>query len=110
VHGPVPAGLFVLHHCDNRLCYNVDHLFLGTMQDNTDDMIAKGRGFWPGPRGERNGNSKLSHLDVARLLQYHSTGDHSQDALAERFGVAQSQISRALSGRSWTEVNERQPA
>jgi DNA-binding NarL/FixJ family response regulator len=33
----------VLHKCDNRACINVNHLFLGTAQDNTNDMISKGR-------------------------------------------------------------------
>lgn len=46
VNGPVPEGLLVLHSCDNPPCVNVEHLFLGTNQDNTDDMLAKGRGRW----------------------------------------------------------------
>ena len=35
--------LLALHECDNRSCIRPDHLFWGTAQDNTDDMIAKGR-------------------------------------------------------------------
>lgn len=42
-HGPIPDGLFVLHHCDNPACCEITHLFLGTAKDNTADMIAKGR-------------------------------------------------------------------
>ena len=42
-HGPIPEGLFVLHRCDNSPCLNVDHLFLGTAKDNTQDMMKKGR-------------------------------------------------------------------
>lgn len=42
-HGPIPEGMFVCHHCDNPPCYLVDHLFLGTCADNTQDMLAKGR-------------------------------------------------------------------
>ena len=40
--GPIPEGMKVLHRCDNRRCINPGHLFLGSCQDNTDDMIKKG--------------------------------------------------------------------
>lgn len=57
-NGPIPAGLFVLHKCDNPPCCNPDHLFLGTQADNVRDRDAKGR-HWV-PSGERHPCAKLN--------------------------------------------------
>ena len=35
-------GLFVLHKCDNKRCWNPEHLFTGTNQDNLQDAGRKG--------------------------------------------------------------------
>lgn len=42
-NGPIPDGLWVLHHCDNPPCIRPDHLFLGTAATNVADMVAKDR-------------------------------------------------------------------
>ena len=39
----VPNGLFVCHSCDNRKCFNLNHLWLGTPKDNVQDMVNKKR-------------------------------------------------------------------
>lgn len=40
---PVPAGMVLMHACDNRRCVRPDHLSIGTVADNNRDMKEKGR-------------------------------------------------------------------
>ena len=94
--GPVPEGLCVLHTCDNRACINPAHLFLGTYQDNHNDMHAKDRGNV----GERHGMHKLTAMDVRQIKRLHARG-HTQTKIGQFFGVWPSTISDIVRGILW---------
>lgn len=99
-YGQSPGGLLVCHKCDNPVCVNPSHLFLGTVQDNSDDMKRKGRAARRDQRGERNGAAKLTEADVSKVRQLIDAGQ-TNVAIAERFGVTHQLISRIRRGRSW---------
>jgi hypothetical protein len=83
--GNIPDGLFVLHHCDNRLCCNPEHLFLGTHKDNMQDMVRKGR--HADFRGELHPQHKLSNAQVSEIQLKYSSGTITHRQLAKEYGV-----------------------
>lgn len=84
----IPDGLCVLHKCDNRLCVNVDHLFLGDISENVKDMDVKNR------RGTR---SQLTYDDVEKIKEMISQR-FSQQHIAALFDVHQTTVSRIKRG------------
>lgn len=88
--GPIGAGLIVCHACDNRLCVNPSHLFLGSKKDNTQDMLKKGRQ-----------HAKLSALQVEAIKKVYASGDFTQKEVGALYGVSQGTIHNVVSGKQW---------
>lgn len=102
-YGEIPTNQFVLHKCDNRCCINPSHLFLGTQQDNMDDMIIKGRDVKVGRKGVKNSNSKLTDDDVLAMRQMFLKGI-DREILRGRFGVSKTTVQSILSNKAWKHV------
>ena len=110
-NGP-PGELWVLHKCDNPSCVRPDHLFLGTVIDNTRDRDAKGRlnpvrGDACTTRkhpeyvqGEKNGMAKLTAEEVRAIRD--ATGFYKDIGL--RFGISPAQVGRIQRRILWKHV------
>lgn len=89
-YGPIPEGLCVCHHCDNKSCCNPYHLFLGTRGDNNRDAMRKGRK-----------SKKLTEDDVREIREIYADNTQTQQDIADEFDVRVSQINKILRGRQW---------
>lgn len=101
-NGPIPDGLWVLHKCDNPPCVRPDHLFLGTRQDNVDDMVAKRRHVAIAPDFKRN--AKVTREQVVAIRQEYAAGGVRYDDIAARHGMTRGAVGHIISGRSWPNV------
>lgn len=88
----------VLHRCDNPLCCNPDHLFVGDPAANSDDKVSKGRQA----KGFRLPHTKLSPEQVVEIR----ASSESQSAIALRYGIAQSNVSRIKRGLRRADLEE----
>jgi len=99
--GPILAGQLICHHCDNRICCNPNHLFLGTHQDNANDRDVKGRGKVPDNRGENHGMARLTESEVIKIRNMYGSGQYTQTELGNIFGIDRRHIGNIVHKRSW---------
>jgi hypothetical protein len=107
-------GEFACHGCDNPPCVRVGpgHIFAGSAKDNTADAKSKGRlavqdsAFFRRrrvPCGESHPRARLTDTIVREIRQLRTDG-LTQQAIADRFGLRQTDVSRILSGHAWGHV------
>lgn len=92
---------FVLHTCDNRLCCNPKHLFLGSMRTNLLDAYQKGRKKQP---QSGHANAKLTPREVQVIREAYDTGAARQVDLAAKYGVSQRAISLVVRRETYKDV------
>jgi hypothetical protein len=125
--GPVPAGHYVCHTCDNPSCCNPAHLWTGTPRANNEDAARKGRsakgerngththpesrarGERQGththpesrPRGERHGSAKLTTDQVLAIRAAYAEGGRTQVHIASEYGATPTTIGRIVKRHTW---------
>ena len=102
--GPVPEGKMVLHKCDHRYCINPEHLFIGTAQDNVNDMIAKCRDIFGENFGENNGQAKLTEDEVLQIKRLLADGQYKLKEIGGMFGVTDSAVKQIKYGKTWRHI------
>lgn len=97
--GKIPNGMLVCHSCDNPICVNPKHLWLGTSKDNSHDRNKKGRAFKT--IGETNGMSKLTKNNVIEIKSL--LGKCQLKKLLKKFNISNSHVYSIKNNHCWSE-------
>ncbi len=97
----INSKLLVCHKCDNPICINPKHLFIGTHTDNQRDKWRKGRGK---PLiGSNNPSAKMDEYTIINIkLDYENGMSRSQ--IAKKYETSYFNIRDIVTGRSWKHV------
>jgi len=114
-YGHIPNNKFVLHKCDNPICVNPEHLFLGSWDDNNKDRMNKGRsatgkkhGFYLHPecvpKGEKHFFSKLTNKQIIEIRRKHIPWKYSTYKLAKEYNVTAQTIFCIIKNHTWKHI------
>lgn len=89
------SKLFVCHHCDNPPCFNPNHLFIGTAQDNSIDYVRKGLS-----------KTKLNESDILEMREMFFNNNISREELKKIFNVSYESICKIIMKKLWGHVED----
>ncbi len=103
VNGKIENDLFVLHKCDNPMCCNPKHLYLGTQQDNMTDMVNNNR--HAKLKGENHGRAILTLKQVNEIRELYRSRKCNQKQLSLMYNIYQGNISDIINNKTWKDEN-----
>ncbi len=95
VTGKDPKELFGCHDCDNKKCCNPKHMFLGTILDNTADMVSKNLH----QHGEKHYAAKFTDAQIRKMRHEFSVKKLTIEKMAVRWKVPFQTISLICLGK-----------
>lgn len=99
----------VLHHCDNPLCCNPDHIYVGTQSQNLRDAYVRGRRVPYHERGTAHPNSRFTDAQIREVRKLYALGGKTQAQIAELFGASQTWVSQVIRRKRYQDVSQLPP-
>jgi len=99
-NGPIPNDKVIRHLCNNPICTNINHLALGSKQDNTNDMIKANRHS----HGGKHKGAKLTEKQVFEIKKKLYKDEISCTKLANEFNVSRKCISDIKLNKNWKHI------
>jgi len=108
--GPIPEGMCILHACDNRWCVSPAHLRVGTLAENTQEAIQRGRLKNP-PRheGKTHPRARLTEEQVLEIRDLVDQGWRQTD-IARAYGTPDSNVNKISKREAWSHLKEKEPS
>ena len=98
-YGEIPAGemrgtMCVLHHCDNTICVNPNHLFLGNQKDNVLDMHMKGRNA--NVIGTNNPMCRISDSTIREIRARYAFGSETHQQIGDDMRISKTHVGQII--------------
>jgi hypothetical protein len=103
----IPDGMLVCHYCDNPPCCNPLHLWIGSLNDNRQDCVRKGRTARGLATGWYTKPVALPHIhrltsdEVIAIRQRYKHGNIAQGTLAREYHVSKHTIRHIVNRETW---------
>lgn len=109
-NGEIPKGLLVCHTCDFPPCIRIDHLWVGSPRDNTQDMVKKDRprGARNPKKGEESATSKITNDQAFQIAKLIESGKTSKEISSE-LNISVHIINDISSNRTWKTLEFEKP-
>lgn len=99
--GHIDANFYVCHKCDNPICVNPNHLFLGTPRENSIDKLRKGRANF---QATAEGVAKLTREQVLEIRAKYNPPKCDSSHLSAEYGLDASSIRKIISRKTWRHI------
>lgn len=101
----IPKGKVVMHLCDNPSCINIDHLKIGTIQENNQDKKNKLRHAY----GQIHPSTKLTEEDVNYIRTHYVRGYKNKiksnaSKLAKKFKLTDQSVRNIANYKTWRHI------
>lgn len=93
----------VLHKCDNKICCNPNHLFIGNNKDNINDKVNKNR--QQHMIGSLNGYAKLTEDDIIKIRKsYVPRKNGGLKSIADMYNISITNVHDIITRKIWKHI------